>query len=167
MKKLTIVFAILLIGLAAQAGFSQKNIADERDDKLMLVKTTRFLEENPFDAEANRMREWGFKFLTETKEVKVNVCAGDLTKPLLDKTNKFGKDLFVQYAMGMAAYRIENVKAEETDVQLAGMESMLKAYDTMVNADETAKFAGMNILVERRDKGGLKTMIELAKCGKK
>jgi hypothetical protein len=166
MKKLTIIFAVFLIGLTAQAGFSQ-NISDKRDDQSLIVKTTRFLEENPFDSEAKKMREWAFKYLSETKDLSLVVCAGELTKPMLDKKNKFGGDLFVQYAMGMATYKIENPKAEEIDAQIAGVESMLKSYDAMLSADETAKFAGMNPLVEKRDKGGLRAMVIAANCGKK
>jgi hypothetical protein len=166
MKKSAVIFALFLIGLTAQIGFSQ-NILTNRDESQMLVKTARFLEETPFAGEAKGMREWAFKYLSETKDVSIKMCAGDLTKPLLDKKNKFGGELLIQYAVGMAAYKFENPKAEETDAQVAGMESALKAYDAMVSADENAKFAGMNVLVEKRDKGGLRTMVIAANCDKK
>ena len=167
MKKLTIIFALFIIALTAQAGFGQ-DLRSDSNDKEMLIKTARLLEQKPFDKNAKKLRETAFRYIAETNDVSVVVCTGDLTKAALEKKNKYGAELSIQYTIGMAAYKLENAgKEDENAAQLAGMESMLKSYEAMVKEKPEAKFAGMDDLVAKRDKGELKAMIDAAGCGKK
>ena len=87
----------------------------------------------------------------------------------MDKKNKYGSELIGQYTIGMAAFKLENPgkKDHENAAQLAGVESMLRAYEQMVKEKSKAKFAGMDELLTKRDNGELKKMIDAANCGKK
>ena len=58
-------------------------------------------------------------------------------------------------------------KNDENTAQVAGLESMLRAYETMVKENPKAKFSAMDDLVTRRDNGELKTLVETADCDKK
>lgn len=167
MKKLTIIYALFLIALTAQISFTQE-LTTGRGDKEMLIKTVRLLETSPFDKSAKELRSAAFRYIAETKDVSVVVCGGDLNKAALDKKNKYGGALLIQYTIAMAAYKLENAgKDDENAAQLAGLESMLKSYEAMVSEKPEAKFAGMDELIAKRDKGELEAMVKAADCGKK
>jgi len=167
MKKLTILFALLIcVGLTAQTGYGQNS---NQDDKETLIKAARFLEAKPFDKDAKRIRGWAISYVIQTKDVSVIVCGGDLTKAALEKKNKYGSEFVGQYTIGMAAFKLENPdkKDDENAAQLAGIESMIRAYETMLKEKSNAKFAGMDELVSKRDRGELKAIVDAADCGKK
>ncbi|MBS1795656.1 MAG: hypothetical protein JSS81_17505 [Acidobacteria bacterium] len=165
MKKLTIIFALVVIGLTAQSGFGQTT----GDDRANLIRAARFLEEKPFDKDAPKMREWAFLYVAQTKDVSVVICAGPLIRPMLEKKNKYGDELLNQYAIAMAAFKLQNPdrKSDENAAQLAGLESALKAYEKMVAGDSKAKYAALDELLAKRDKGELKALVEAADCAKK
>lgn len=165
MKRITLLFAtILFMGLSVQIGFAQ----DAKDkNRQLLINITKFLEENPFDEKAESARKNAFTFVAQTKDVTVVMCT-DLTKEALKKKNKYGGELLIQYSLGMAAYKLENPdKKDENAAQLAGLESMLKSYEVMFKEKPDAKFPAMDELLNKRDNGELKALVEQQSCGKK
>lgn len=165
MKKLTLIFALFVISLTAQIGFGQ-TAAEEQN---LLIKSARFLEEKPFDKDAKKVRSWAMSYVIQTKDVHILICGGELLSPVLEKKNKFGSELLGQYTIGMAAFKLANSDkaADENAAQLAGLESMLKAYEQMLKENPKAKFDGMDALLAKRDKGELKPAVDAANCGKK
>jgi len=85
MKKLTIIFALLIIGLSAQFTLAQ-------NEKELTIKTARALEEKPFDKETLKMREQAVVWIIKTDQVHVGICT-NVILPFLDKKNKFGSEL--------------------------------------------------------------------------
>lgn len=166
MKKLNIIIALLIAGLSAQLAFAQDQ---NQKDKETLIKAARFLEEKPFDKDAKDIRGWAVRYIIETDQVSVLICAGELMEPVLNKKNKNSTELIGQYTIGMAAFKLANPdkKSDENAAQLAGIESMLKAYDAMIAEKPKTKFDGMDALIGKRDKGELKAIIDAANCGKK
>lgn len=163
MKKLSLIFALLVLCLTAQIASAQTN---KDKNKELLIRITRFLEEKPLDEKAKQARENAFAYVIQTKDVSVTMCT-DLTKGVTNKKNKFGGELLIQYSLGMAAFKLENPDKDENAAQLAGLESMLKSYEAMVAADPKAQSAGMDELVTKRKNGELKALVDAAKCGKK
>lgn len=160
MKKYTIIFALFLMALSgAQAGFGQTN------DKETLIKIVRLLEEKPFDENAKKYREWAFLYVAETKDVSVKLCT-DTIKPVLDKKNPYGSELLIHHSIAMAAFKLQNPSKanDEEAAQLAGMESMLKSYEAMVKEKPKAKFAGLDELLEKRNKNELAAFIAANNC---
>ncbi len=166
MKTLCIVIAFLTVGLSAHIVFAQDQ---NQKDKETLIKAARFLEEKPFDKDAKNIRSWAILYIIETDQVSVVVCGGELMEPILHKKNKNGAELTGQYTIGMAAFKLANPdrKNDENAAQLAGIESMLKAYEAMIAEKPKSKFDGMDTLIAKRDKGELKAIIDAANCGKK
>ncbi len=162
MKKLTIIFTLFLIGLTVQISFAQ----NKPGDKETLIKATQILEAQPFQEKAKDFRNWAMRYIIETDDVSITVCSQMLTS-IMDKKNKYADELLAQYSMGMAAFKLANpAKAkDENSAQLAGMESMLKAYENMVKEKPKAKFQALDDLTAKRDKGELKKFVEDAKCG--
>ena len=167
MKKLSFTFiALLFIGVTVQSAFAQNT--KERNTKL-LVNITKFLEDKPFDAKAENSRKNAFAFVSQTKDVSVTICSGDLTKQITKKKNKYGGELLIQYAIAMASFKLQNPdkKDDEDAAQLFGIESMLRSYESMISVKEKARYKGMDELIAKRDNDELPKIIKKAKCDKK
>lgn len=165
MKKLSIIFALLIVALTAQIAVAQ---SQKEKDRKSFINNTRLLEKKPFDANADAARKWGFKWVADTDEVSVVLCS-ETMKLIPEKKNKFKAELLMQFTFGMAVFKLENPdeKDDENAAQLAGMESMLKTYEVMIAEKSEAKNADLDALLVKRDKGELKTLVRAAKCGKK
>ncbi|MEP6925481.1 MAG: hypothetical protein ABI954_13520 [Pyrinomonadaceae bacterium] len=165
MKKLFTIFALFLaVGLTAQFAVAQDN-KNKTDDKETLIKAARLLEEKPFDKDAKKIREWAMFYIIQTKDVSVTICTNAITSAT-DKKNKNGSELFGQYTIGMAAFKLENPDkaSDEIAAQLAGAESMLKAYEAMVKEKPKAQFADLDALVEKRNKNELAAFVAANGC---
>ena len=164
MKKSIVTFVLFLcVGLTAQVTCGQTAKPTDRET---LIKATQILEAQPFQDKAKDFRGWAMRYIIETDDVSILVCS-PMFSAILDKKNKYGDELLAQYSMGMAAFKLSNPdKAkDENAAQLAGMESMLRAYENMVKEKPKAKFQALEDLVAKRDKGELKKFVEEAKCG--
>lgn len=133
-----------------------------------LIQAARFLEAKPFDKNAEAVRSMAVRYVIETKDVSVVICAGDITKPFLDKKNKNSTELIGQYTIVMAAFKLENPakKDDENAAQLAALESVLRTYETMLREKPKSKHALMDEYILKRDKGELKAVVDGANCGK-
>ncbi|HSK70977.1 MAG TPA: hypothetical protein VK892_04735 [Pyrinomonadaceae bacterium] len=165
MKKLSIIFVLLLISLTAQAAIAQ---SQNEKDRTAFINNTRLLEKKPFDSNASAARNWGFKWVVDTDQVSVVLCS-ETMKLIPEKKNKFKGELLMQFTFGMAVFKLENPdrKTDENAAQLAGLESMLRAYEAMVAENAKAKNAELDALLIKRDNGELKALVEAAGCGKK
>ncbi len=162
MKKPTIILILFLVGLTAQIGLAQ----NKSTDKETLVKATQILEAQPFHEKAKDFRTWAMRYIIETDDVSIIVCAQMLSS-VMDKKNKNADELLAQYSMAMAAFKLSvpDKGKNENATQLAGMESMLRAYENMVKEKPKTKFQAINDLIAKRDKAELKKLVEDSKCG--
>lgn len=166
MKKITLIFALLIVGLAAQISFGQ---SASTIDKATFIKAVKILEQDPFIKDAKKYRETLTFYLIETKDVSVALCSSDATKAVFDKKYKFSNELFSQNMFGMAVFKLENPdkSKDEHAAQLAGFESLLKAYEAMVKANPKAKYAAADELLAKRTDGTLAKFVADNDCGKK
>jgi hypothetical protein len=143
---------ILLVLLTAQGVSGQK---DDKNGPEMLIKAARFLEEKPFDKEAKDIRAWAINWVITTDKVNVKVCS--LIVSGIDKKYKYSGEIFGQYTIGMAAFKLaDSEKAkDENSAQLAGIESTLKSYEAMIKEQPKAKNSFLDSLVARRSDGSL------------
>lgn len=164
MKKLPIIFALLVIAIGAQITFAQ---SQKEKDRTAFISNTKLLEKKPFDAGAPAARQWGFKWVADTDEVTVGLCS-ETMKLIPEKKNKFKSELFLQFTFGMALFQLEHPdqKSDEVAGAVAGLESALRAYEAMVAENDKAKNEGMDALLAKRSNGGLKALVEASKCDK-
>ena len=163
MRKFTIIFALFIIALSASITFGQ---TAKSSDKETLIKATQILEAQPLQDKAKDFRGWAMRYIIETDDVSILVCSQMLSS-IMDKKNKYDDELLAQYTMGMAAFKLTNPNNAKDDnsAQLAGMESMLRAYENILKEKPKAKFQALDDLISKRDKGELKNFVEAAKCG--
>jgi hypothetical protein len=167
MKKLTIIFALLITALFAQTAAAQN---DKTIDKETFIKAVKMLEQDPFIKDGKKYREVLTFYLIETKDVSVSVCTtNDATKSFFDKKYKFSNELFSQNMYGMAVYKLENPDkaTDEKAAQLAGVESMLRTYEAMAKQNPKAQSAAIDALLAKRADGTLAKYVADNDCSKK
>ncbi len=156
MRFASLLFALLMF--AHPAAFA--GAAASESDAQKAVRYTVALESDPFAADAKEMRTWTLKWLTDTKDYTVLVC-GDIFGPMLETEKPqdvpWGPELLVQQMFGNAAYQINNPgKHDEVSKQLAGMESLLKAYSIIVAKDAKARMPYFDNMLAEQKNGTLK-----------
>jgi len=160
---LAICLIIVAFGLSSMVVLGQQT-----SDREKLIKVAGLLEQKPLDNSAKELRSWAITYLATTRDVRFVICSGDLTKPLLDKNSKYGAEIFAQYTIGMAAFKLGNPdkKDDEDAAQIAGFKSALRSYKALVKLDPKAKTAGMDGLITKRDKNQLPSLVANVGCGK-
>ncbi len=162
MKYSTLLLTIVVLLISAHIGAAQ---SQDQKDRESFISNAKLLERRPFDSNAGAAREWGFKWLVETDQVSVVLCS-DTLDLIPKKKNRFKSELTMQFTFGQAVFKLENPaqKDDESAAQLAGVESMLRAYEIMVIENSKAKNADLDGLVTKRNNGELKALVDSKKC---
>ena len=151
-----------LILLLTSVGVSAQK--DDKNETDTLIKAVRFLEQKPFDKGAKDVRAWAIKWVIATDKVSVTVCS--LLISGIDKKYKYNGEVFGQYTIGMAAFKLANPdKAkDEQAAQLAGIDSALTSYESMVKEQPKARNAFMDDLLSKRATGALAQYVAENNC---
>ncbi len=163
----TLAAALALLVLApAAAGARGPSTPEERK---RAVETTRKLEKEPLARSSMEARKWLFQWIVDIPDVNVRSCAGPLDALREDEEDQYAQLLYVQSVFGMAAFQIENPKKENdwVAVQTAGIESVLRAYDSMRKADSELRYKELDRLEKARKDAKLVDVVkkEMARCG--
>jgi hypothetical protein len=166
MKKGRLIYPAVLIVLLTTIGFGSTLQADEKDAPATLIKSSKFLEEKPFDKDAKKVRGWAMEWLIATDKVHLKVCS--LLVANVGDKYKYSPEMLGQYTIGMGAFKLSNPdKAEDDDAaQLAGVESALRSYEAMVAQQAKAKNAFMDELLAKRSQGTLAAYVKENNCRK-
>jgi hypothetical protein len=155
---------ILVVLLLTAIGFARGGQKDEKDAPETLIKAARFLEEKPLDKQAKDVRAWAIKWVIATDKVSVTVCS--LLISGIDKKYKYSGEVFGQYTIAMAAFKLTNPdKAKDEDAaQLAGIESALTSYEAMVKEQPKARNAFLDDLSSKHNAGLLAKYVGENNC---
>jgi hypothetical protein len=138
-----------------------------QDDAARLIDAAKFLEQSPLDKRAKDVRRWGMEWLIVTDKVTVSLC-GTLTSAVNKKKEyKYSSEIFGQYAFGMAAFKLSNPDKDEASAQLAGYESALKAYESILREQPKATNAFLDELLVKRADGTLAQYVAENNCKEK
>ncbi len=163
-----ILAAALALALLAPAAAHARGPSTAEERK-KAVETTRKLEREPLARSSMDARKWLFQWIVEIPDVNVTSCAGPLDALREDEDDSYAQMLYLQSVFGMAAFQIENPKKEKdwVSVQTAGIESVLRAYDSMRKADSELQYKALDRLAKARKDGKLADIVkkEMAKCG--
>jgi hypothetical protein len=134
----------------------------------LTIKAARAIETTPTSYETIKQREHSLKWLIETNDVHLIVCGGvfDLFS---DKKNKNASEMTAAYTIGMGAFKLEfPAKAGDEDAaQLAGLNTALKTYESLVKEKPKTKFEKIESLIQKRDSNELAGIVSGFGCGKK
>ncbi len=162
----TVAAALLLLCAPALANARGPSTAQERKKA---VELTRKLEKLPLARSSNQDRAWLLQFIVEAPDFEVKGCTGPLDALAKDEEGPYARILYVQSVFGMAAFMFENPKktGDWAAVQSAGIESTLKAYESVLKTDPDARWKELDRLQAARAKGKLRALVEkeMPKCG--
>ena len=142
----------------------------DKSDREQLLQYARRLESNPFDEEAATMRRWLIAWIAASPDISVTVC--DILGPIPQKSVPHGSELLVQAMFGNAAYQVQHPGRTDGELamQLAGIESLLKAYSAIVGRDPGARIPYYDDLLKHEKEGTLRDFmapIVATKCSQK
>jgi hypothetical protein len=163
MRKRLFSTALALLSLACLCVVSasaQKRGPSTPEERAQTVRLARALETDPLNDSARPARAWLITFLTDVPDVNVTICT-DLFGPLLKTKKDYAPELVTQPMFSEAAFIIEHPdKAnDETAVHIAGVEGMLKAYESILKAKPKAHHQFLDDLIVKRDKGELASFV--------
>ncbi len=164
----TLAFASLL-ALAAPATAAAERGPSTPAERTRAVETTRRLEREPLGPSASKDRRWLIQWIIDIPDIEVRGCTGPLDVLKQDDGRRHGRMLYAQSMFGMAAFLIEHPREKNdwVQVQLAGMESVLRAYRSLLDGDPGSRWKELDLLVEARRQGKLREVIEetMEGCG--
>jgi hypothetical protein len=151
-----VIFTLVLsLGVGAQG---QKHAPSTPEERARAVRIAQALEARPIDPSLHDDYEWVLRWAVEVPDLTVSICSANM--PWKDKYKHSG-DLA---AVGMAAtvaFVIQHPD-EGKDAATAGvaaMESMLRAYQKIVEQDQKAHSKEMDEVVEIQRHGKLEEYI--------
>jgi hypothetical protein len=126
------------------------------------VETTRRLERSPLSPAADADRKWLLKWIVDIPDINVRSCNGPLDALVQDDGGRHGRQLYAQSMFGMTAFMIEHPRQKNdwVAVQTAGVESTLRAYQSLLSADPDARWEELDTLLEARRQGKLREVVE-------
>ena len=148
----------LLLGflVMAQFSFAAESVAERVTDKV--VRLTGALEKDPLGDQAAESRRWLIEWVTDTPDYTVTVC--DILGLAQGKKPRYGAELMTQLLFGNVTYQIKNpTQKDETLFQLAGVESVLKAYAAILVKDPGSHIKYLDDLLGKQKQGLLKQEI--------
>jgi hypothetical protein len=159
--------ALLLLSSPALASARGPSTAAERK---RAVEITRKLEKQPLSRSGVEARDWLLQFIVEAPDFNVKGCSGPLDVLAKREDGPYARLLYVQSIFGMAAFMFEHPKqaGDWAAVQAAGIESTLRAYESILRADSDARWKELDRLVAARNAGKLRKLVEkeMAACPK-
>ena len=127
------------------------------EERAKVIDLTRKLENDPLNPQAEEWRVWLAKWIDEVPDVIIPVCP-PLLPQLLRSNRNYAHELAMQVVYSSAAFIVEHPK-EQVDQQAvfqAGVDGMLKAYQSLLKAKPRARWYFLDSLIDMRDKGTLK-----------
>ncbi len=145
----------------------QKRGASTPEERKVAVQMVNFLETQPFAKQAKDYRASLLYFLAEVPDITVKLCTS-----IFGESKKFKGDydaeLTGQLAYSQAKFIIENPdKAkDEAATYLAGVEGVLRTWESIRKEKPKAKFKLMDELLEKQKTGTLADYVKTnaAKC---
>lgn len=150
--------ALLVLAPALAAARGPSTPAERR----RAIEATRRLERDPLGKGAAAERRWLLQWIVEIPDVQVRGCTGPLDALAQDDGGKFGKQLYAQSVFGMAAFLIEHPKRTDDwlAVQTAGVESVLRAYRSLLRKAPRAHWDELDVLLSAQRQGKLARLLE-------
>jgi TPR repeat protein len=125
------------------------------EERAYAILLTRTLEKDPISLDASAARAWLGTWWDEVPDIAVRPCN------LVDAPNhepyEYGKELYEQITYSEGAFILENpvTSTDWNAAFLAGMNGALRAYESILKQNPTAKSAFLDDLRLQRDNGQL------------
>ena len=152
--------SLLALGLAlafsVPAALAQKRGPSTAEERKRAVEMATFLETNPLAKEAKNYRAALLYFLAEVPDISIKLCSNVLGESKRIKGD-YESELVGQLAYSQAKFIIENPDKAQDDaaVYLAGVEGVLRTWQSIKAAKPKAKFPLIDELLQKQQAGTL------------
>jgi hypothetical protein len=142
---LALVLPVLLFAQQAVAAVSSADVP----------ALVRALEQDPLAPDARQVRAELLQWATDTQDVSITVCA--VLGPIPGNGVPNGPELLAQAMFANGAFKLEHPGQREDEVaaQLAGIASLLRAYEKLLAADPGARIPEFDTWLLQREDGTL------------
>lgn len=160
-KYLFVLVALIGLCFVSSASAQQKRGVSTAEERKSAVQMVNFLESQPFAKEAKDYRASLLYFLAEVPDISVTLCTN-----VFGESKKFKGDydaeLTGQLAYSQAKFIIENPDKAKDDsaVYLAGVEGVLRTWESIKKEKPKAKFKLMDELLEKQKAGALADFVK-------
>lgn len=164
-KNLMLVLALALLCCSSSA-YAQQRGPSTPDERKRAVEMVTFLETNPLAKEAKDYRAKLLLFLVEVPDITVTLCSNVLGESKRLKGD-YESELVTQMGYSQAKFIIENPdKAQDRNaVYLAGVEGVLRTWQSIKAAKPKAKFPLMDELLQKQQDGSLADHVKAGSTG--
>jgi hypothetical protein len=148
--------AVLVLALLALPALAARG-ASTKAERQRAVEVTRRLEKNPLAKGGDADRVWLFQWIVEIPDINIRTCESPLDQLKEDEGERHGRELFLQHVFGITTFLIENPKRKDDWVaqQVAGLESVLRAYRSLRKTDPAVRWRSLDRYDELRREGKL------------
>jgi hypothetical protein len=166
MRKYKSVFVIIIflsLFAGAQDQQDQKRPPSTPEERKRFIALVHKLEKTPLDSSLNSEVSWALQWLQDIPDVNVTICFDPLG-PFVAEQYSYGTRIRGQFVLGMGAFLIEHPQktADVSATYLAGVESALKAYKSILKSKPEAKSKALDDLVSKQDSGELTEFVRNA-----
>ncbi len=130
------------------------------EERAREVAITHKLEAAPLDESLRSDRQWAILWLVQVPDVNVKLCLSLLGDYMKSKY-KYSPEIAAQLTLASAAFVIEHPeKADDPFAQyVAGVESVLKAYQAILKSKPEAKSKALDELLQKQDQKQLEDYV--------
>ena len=160
MKPQLFTLAVTAVGLGSSLFAQSGRGPSTPEERQRVVGVVRSLEANPLASGAQRDRQWLTLWLVAVPDIKVSLCT-EFFPELLGSKKNHASELLMQSPYSMAAFVIEHPeRAEDAEAKYdAAVQGTLRAYGAILQRDPKARWAVLDGLLTKRDKGELPEFI--------
>jgi hypothetical protein len=167
-KTILVALGLLSICLLARAQDQQdqKRPPSTPEERKRFVTLVHKLEKTPLDLSLNPEVKWALDWLDDIPDVTVNICFDPLGH-FAAEDYRYDSRIRGLFVLGMGVYLLEHPQkaADNTAIYLAGVESALKAYKSILKTRPEAKSRSLDELLAKDDEGLLPDYVRDASKG--
>ena len=148
--------AAVFTACALQPGRAEARGPSTREERARFVALVRSLERDPLAENANAIRQQLRDWTIEVPDIRFKACP-DLLGDAVGNDYPYSREINLQVVLSGAVLTIEDPGEARDDVAVytAGVEGALRAYEVLVKSTPDAHLAGLDDLIEKRDRGEL------------
>jgi hypothetical protein len=147
------IFSFYLSAFSQDQGGS-KRAPSTAEERQRFVAVVRKLEKAPLDESLNSETKWAMQWLNDVPDITVTICWAPMGHFLMEGY-RYDEKIRGQFVLGMGAYQIEHSARQEDEIYLAGVESALKAYRSILKSKPDAISKTLEQLQAMEDNGRL------------
>lgn len=147
---------IVSLGLFAVPQEDQKRAPSTPEERKRFVALVHKLEKTPLDQNLNSEAAWALQWLQDVPDVNVTICFAPLGH-FVDERYRYDSRIRGQFVLAMGAFLIEHPQktADSGATYVAGVESALKVYKSILKGKPDAKSKTLDELLTKQDEGDL------------